>query len=182
MFPLVKIHKQPDQQPKMSIKLEIIYNSALAFFVFSMVNAEFIRYRSMEKKKVSASSKAHLMIKNTFRVSDPLFCNIKCNQDSSCSAVTIENEKDCTMFTNETTLFDLEDSTTSVLMTKKELPKCPWKTRSYNENLNICVLLPLHNEVCSDSCMHFRGLKCQSGKCQCLNPDLRLMILCLKNY
>ena len=104
----------------MSPKTMYAYKYAVAILIIGIVNAEFKRYRIYKEKKISASSPDSLKIKDTFRVSDPLFCTVECNKQSSCSVASIENDKDCTLFTNDTTLFDTEVSQNSKIMSQIE--------------------------------------------------------------
>lgn len=137
---------------------------------------ELVRYSRYEGKQVDGAVAVNLLVDGPFKVNAKtayLSCGMKCNLQSPCSVFSLNATNYCTLYSDQTTIFDLQPSTTSSVYAKFPITACN-NPRSYADfDLGKCKQMHNIDAACnrSEQCDYGRGLDCFENKCRCKDYD-----------
>ena len=149
----------------------------LMFNVISLVySIEIVRYKIYEIRDVNDAVAANLVLDGPFKVNDKtarMSCGIKCNLQSSCEVFSLNNTNYCTLYSDQTTVFDLKISTTSSIYAKYKIKACLDPETYADYNLMTCIPKHAYNQPCNytEQCSSLMGLECADHKCLCANSN-----------
>ena len=140
---------------------------------------KFQKYSQYKNKMVSGLYEANLRVLGTFKVSSSnpsVACMAACNMNCNCALVSLNSSYFCTMFSNQTLLVNLENSTVSNMYSKDAIKQC-FEGFYYLGKNNTCQPKKAINQTCLDSieCKQNLGLGCLNGLCQCSNSDFKFI-------
>ena len=145
--------------------------------ILSFVNANhFTKFHVYSNLTISNQSQLRLQLSNSIQVSKltaDKSCMLACSFYSDCAAATIE-QNICTLFNNQTVLFDTIYSHSTKLFSKNKLKNC--SDDFYADwTAMVCQAKKLYGTSClsTEECMSSAGLECFNGSCQCLLPDYK---------
>ena len=143
------------------------------------------KYSQYENKMVSGLLEANLRVFDTFEVrsSNPsIACMAACNMNCNCALVSLNSSYFCTMFSNQTLLVNLEDSTVSNMYSKDAIKQC-FEGFYYLGKNNTCQPKKAINQTCMElvECKQNIGLDCLNGLCQCSNSDFKFISFSCSN-
>ncbi len=160
--------------------LKRLSSLVLIFNVVSLAYCvEIVRYKLYEARDVSDAVAANLVLNGPFKVNDKtayMSCGMKCNLQSPCEVFSLNSTNYCTLYSDQTTVFDLrETATTSSIYAKYEIKSCLNPETYADFNLMKCVPKHSNDQPCNqtEQCLSSKGLECAGHKCLCANYDER---------
>ena len=138
------------------------------------------KYSKYGNKMISGLYEAKLKVLTTFKVSSfnpSVACMAACNMNCDCALVSLNSSYYCTMFSNQTLLINLEDSTVSTIYSKDPIKQC-FQGFYYIGKNNTCQPQKGINQTCLESveCKQNLGLGCLNGLCQCSDSDHKFIL------
>lgn len=138
--------------------------------------SRFNRYKTYFNKTVSLELEETLRMVDTIKVSSRIQCATKCNLLDGCEVYALNSSDYCTLYSDQTTIFDVVDSSDGIHLYGLNGIKACVDPDYYPEfNMKTCLQKMVNNEVCNSSvqCSDMKGLECnQNNTCQCMKPDV----------
>jgi hypothetical protein len=133
-------------------------------------------YKKLIDIDVAQLKKSSLQLGNSFKVYHFAECVDNCDLMNNCLAASLNVTNICTLFSDQTTLFDVERFDGTILMSKEiHLKACANDDYYPDYTEKICKLKFTNQMVCinNEQCSNLKGLECKSGLCQCKLPDIK---------
>lgn len=131
--------------------------------------ANFVQYKKYLKKRILD---ANLTVKSTvpsFQARNLIACTVKCNLVSDCEMVSYDDQKQCTMFTNQTVIIDLHPSESTNVYSKHPIKSCLNDDFYADMDQMSCLLKKSYGVGCDDSDQCLKGLECAGYTCNCIS-------------
>lgn len=154
----------------MLLELEIMflfYLSSVNLSSTTMTLRKFYRYGNFQVRNSSQSS---LQLQTAYQVRSEFECAGHCNRLSNCEVLTLNRTNYCSLYSSDTTLLDLTESTDTQLLSKNsKIKECLNSSYFVDTDQMICRLKFTDAMTCSrdGQCLEAAGLKCIDLECQC---------------
>ena len=131
--------------------------------------SQLIQYKKYLNKTILNES---LAVENsTFKAQALAFCTIKCNLNTECELISFDNQNQCKLFSNQTTTFDLANSSTTNVYSKNRIKFCLNEDLFYPDmSQGKCVPRKANGVGCETSEQCMISLECSGLNCSCLSP------------
>jgi hypothetical protein len=133
---------------------------------------QFVKYRQIWNTTVIDSSQTSLKLVDSFKVSEIIFCPVRCNRLSGCQAATINSSNHCTLYSDQITTLDLKAENGTLMLANKPIRECLNPDYFADMNQKVCKAKFTESITCTrdGECSDSRGLVCSGGACKCKNP------------
>lgn len=154
-----------------TILLVAVNMLALASGALNSRGGNFVQYKRYLNKKIANMSLV-VMKAATFQTRNLVLCKVKCNLNSECGMVTYnEQAKECTMFTNQTVMIDLQPSVSTSVYSKANIRSCAHPDFYADMTEMICKAKKTGGQSCEGDEQCLGGLECANHICQCISSD-----------
>ena len=144
----------------------------IVHYLFLLVycdNSKFVQYKKYLNKAVLNESLA--LNSNTTHVRSFAFCSIKCNLNTECELISFDNQNQCKLFSNQTTTFDLANSSTTNVYSKNRIKFCLNEDLFYPDvKQGKCAPRKANGVGCETSEQCMISLECSGLNCSCISP------------
>lgn len=131
----------------------------------------FVQYTKYLNKRIVDMS---LAVTNnaTFQAQNLVMCTVKCNLNSMCGMVMYNQQaRECTMFTNQTVIVDLQPSVNTNVYSKAKIRSCAHPD-FYADMMEMkCKAKKTGGLSCEEDEQCTIGLECANYTCQCTSSD-----------
>ena len=150
----------------------------LIFLTLTCINGNlFTKFLAYNNLTISDQFIPLLKIKNSFQVSklsSEKSCMLACSSNPECAVAMIE-QNTCSLFNNQTVLFNTIYSDSITLFSKNKMKLC---SDQYFVNISavpMCKPKKLYGFSCvsTEECLSSAGLECYKQSCLCTDPILK---------
>jgi hypothetical protein len=151
----------------------------LNLLILTCINGDhFTKFLTYNNLTISDQFKPLLKLKNSFQVSKlrpEKYCMLACSSNPKCDVATIE-QNICSLFNNETVLFNTIYSNNITLFSKNKMKICSDQYYVKMSAVPMCQLKKLYGVSCvsTEECLSSAGLECYNQNCLCTDPILKL--------
>ena len=154
------------------LRVRTVFQALSLFILVYCDNSKLVQYKKYLNKAILNES---LAVQNSpsasFKAQALAFCTIKCNLNTECELISFDNQNQCKLFSNQTTTFDLTNSSTTNVYSKNRIKFCLNEDLFYPDmSQGKCVPRKANGVGCETSEQCMISLECSGLNCSCISP------------